>query len=464
MKRSIYIRGGAVLLILGSFGFASALSQTAPKDTSQASKPLCPNCAKENSAAKSDSAAEQTPIISTENAPDTSSFEGNEYVRQSDLFQIKDLVDLQAQRAVVSNYTVNLAGYGITTLKSREDKNPGLSFVYDQFGLNLSGKLRDDNVEDGDIYYTAGLYFAPPSGFRILDLNIRWELLSGKQGFNPDVILSVTGGQFLTPFGSENLAAEDKKPTINSAQFLTKYGFAYKLGRDVGVSTDIGIWNETDAYTGLLISHFSFTGAIINGNGFYNALTGASVSQDTSRAKDVILKLVYTPSADFFSSLYGAKISGTVQFANVDFIGGKPKSTQTLYDLEGEYLKKPFLFTAEYVEGKTPYSAWTAKYGYGKSFVGTIFYTADALPDFQPLIRYDWFDPDYKVANDASKIYSIGFNYYFYQIAPLFKRSYAIAKTERVIKLQVNYNSYVNDSPKLRHRTGEFIAQVVYSF
>jgi hypothetical protein len=439
-------------LVFLSIGALSAFSLSA---FAQSSPSICHHASETPS--KPDSLSNNTDTNSQNPSDDV--------VRQADLFQVKELIELQAQRAVVSNYTVQFSGYGIANVVSREDKNPAFSFSSSSFGLNLGGKLREDNVEDGDLSYAAGLYYSPATSFTILDLYLKWEILSIKSGLNPTFIVNTTFGQFLTPFGSENLAAEDKKPTIKSAQFLGKYG----ISRDVGVSVDAGIFNEQDPYTSLLIPHIALTAGIFNGNGWSKA-TG-----DTSKQKDVLLKAIFTPSADYFSPLYSLKFGASVLLSNFDFIGGTPHDSRQIYDFQAEYLKKPFLFTLEYVRGKT--LSWSQATN-AESYVATIFYTADALPDFQPLIRYDKFNPNWSgttvpagvtaatINNYYSQsVYTIGFNYFFYQVAPLFKRSYEIAKTERVIKLQLNYNYYVNDAPRLvRKKTGEIYAQIVFSF
>ncbi|MEI7812688.1 MAG: hypothetical protein WCJ01_09725 [Ignavibacteria bacterium] len=393
-------------------------------------------------------------------------------VKQSDLFQVKEILELQAQRAVLSNYTINLSGYGIFNATVVKTNETNFLIGSSNAAVTLSGKLREDPVNDGDISYTVGITTNTTSAI-ISDLFFNWELKGIKSDLDPFYTISLKAGQYLIPFGSENLAGEDKKPTIKGAQFIGSY---FANPRDVGFNVDLGLFNTQDAFTGLLIPKLALTAGLFNG-------AGANIT-DPTRGKNILLKATVTPVTEFFSPLYGLKFGGTVAIKDFDYVDNKSKTGGSLYNVQLEYLKKPFLFTGEYTsghlrdnlsatDGKTVIKNQYVVNGKinpdnavatdSKSYVLTLFYTEDALPDFQPLIRYDFFDPNSSVVKDAQTVYTVGFNYYFYQTAPLFQRPYAIAKTDRVLKLQANYN-FIKPEDSSKPATGEIILQLVYSF
>jgi hypothetical protein len=358
--------------------------------------------------------------------------------------------------SIVGSFTSPLSGSGVLA------------------GLNLSGKLRDDPASDGDLSYRIGLTFAGKSdgsvtkskdglvtavsvvrGFSLADVAVTWDLLSIKSGLDPAFVFNTTLGQFLKPFGNENVSLEDKKPTIKSAQYISPFG----IGRDIGLQIDAGFWNVQDDFTNLLTSSIAFTGALLNGSG--------GNAEDPNKGKDVILKTVLTPVTQYFNPLYGLKVGGSVQFTNLSYDSGKFVNQHTLLGAQFEYLKKPLLITAEFVQ-KNPCHSMAVKKK-SRSAVATLFYTGSALPDFQPLIRYDWYDPDVTNDNpvnsiDDTQVVTVGFNWYIYAIEPVSRQSYSQAKTERVVKIQINYNARLENKNAAQVKNDELLGLLVFSF
>jgi hypothetical protein len=116
------------------------------------------------------------------------------------------------------------------------------------------------------------------------------------------------------------------------------------------------------------------------------------------------------------------------------------------YGFDIEWLRKPFLFTAEYVRSE---DGFHGDINISNDYVFTLFWTPSTLPDFQPWFRFDRYEPNGVIpanggntlANrNTSNIYSVGINWFIWQTEPITRRTYETLKTERVIKLQLAYD------------------------
>ena len=67
--------------------------------------------------------------------------------------------------------------------------------------------------------------------------------------------------------------------------------------------------------------------------------------------------------------------------------------------------------------------------------LGKYFISSGHLENFEPVVMYDWFDPDTKLSNDLYTRTIVGFNYYFENLPPKIQT-----------KLQINY--------EFRHHSG----------
>lgn len=410
-----------------------------------------------------DTEANKTVSIQTqtqnEGNADTIAEKDNPVAHASDLAQLQDLITNNERLTVATAWTINFSGFGTIGLKSTQLKNsaanPYLTLTTPGAGINLSGKLREDPVKDGDLTYNLGFLLSAAGGATTIsftNVNLKWDLLTTKQKEDPFYIVSSTIGQQLIPFGSDNLASEDKKPTISYAQYYSRIGG----GRDIGILFDNGFWNTTDPINSITVPKLQLIVGLFNGAGANKIDTG------NIKDKDLIVKATVNP-VQSFTSLFGQlSISGTAWWKDLNW-GTKdvddPDKKKLLvpnkrFIGELSWLKKPLLITAEYLQyTKSPtVKPYKSKDTTGNSIVATVFWTPNALPNFQPLVRYDYFDPNLanndtvntitKIAknkSDASEFITAGFNYFIYQVFPNSWRPYSIKETNRVIKLQFNY-------------------------
>jgi len=404
------------------------------------------NVYSEESQQKSDTVSQAKPADSSETGKGL--VKEDAPARQSDIVALQDLISDQIKRVVTSAYTVNFSGYGALGFTYTQthnfslDKTNNFTFNVPYAGLNFVGNLREDPKEDFDLQYTLMTYFTG-NGIALLDVNLKWGLFTIKRSLDPFFTLNAIIGQQQVPFGSDNQAPEDQRPTISYAQYLSKYG----IGRDVGLRFDLGFLNSMDNFTGATVSRIALSLAVFNGAGM-NTLDSLG-----RRAKDLQAKLLFTPLGDQYFNTFGQlSFGGTADWQGVDYHSSQVLNTIGRYGAQINWLKKPILVTGEYVVGNNKPTTPKGPNIQSQSWVGTIFYTPNALPNFQPLIRYDYFDPN--VANnsaatksDASTFITAGFNWFFYQTEPLSRRPYPIAETNRVIKLQLNYVWKLDQNP-----------------
>jgi hypothetical protein len=103
------------------------------------------------------------------------------------------------------------------------------------------------------------------------------------------------------------------------------------------------------------------------------------------------------------------------------------------------------------------YPAPAAQFASSDNYVATLFWTPGTLPDFQPWVRFDRAEPTafsnltkaqlasanyLGNGNIAKTAYSVGFNWFIWQVNPVTRKSYASQQTERVLKLQVSYTFF----------------------
>ena len=391
------------------------------------------------------------------------------YATQEDLDALKDVLEEKITRGAKTKALVNLSGSGTIGYFSNAGKAD--SFGVSGAGLNVTGNLREDPVDEGNLSYYVGLYFGAPSptaltsatqsggGLQtnstavqspvLTNVYLKWDLLSSKQGLEPLFTLSTILGQQLVPFGADNQANEDKIPTIKKAQYLGGFG----ISRDIGLVAQGGIGNRYDPASGISTPVLAYWLGAFNGTGANKA--------DNNNDKDYVARVVYTPTAQYLSFFRDLNFGAS-------YYHGRGAAADTThekerYGLEFQWLKKPFLVTAEGVFGSDEKKNGNQyKYVHSVGAVATLFWNPNTLPDFQPLIRYDFFDPNTDAGKDRTEIYTIGFNWFFYQTEPITRRTYEIKATERVIKLQVNWNLVKKqNSPDTAN---DVSAQVVFSF
>jgi hypothetical protein len=395
------------------------------------------------------------------------------YATTEDLESLKDVLEEKILRGVGSRYRINFSGFITAGYTYQRDvpytasvgtppvatvfRDSSSTFRLVNANASFAGFLRENPIDDGDLRYKVSFFYSGPSSssangqtgntssVQVTDGVILWDLVRQKKDLEPTVTVNLTLGQQLVPFGADNTATEDKIPTINLAQYLGAYG----LRRDLGLVVDGGFFHRFDPPSGLTVPLLAYTVGVFNGAG--------ANKWDDNKAKDVVAKLVYTPEARFFSIFRGLKLGGSLYKGNL-WQSGLPLKDR--WSAELEWLRKPFLLTAEFVRGKDRATA-NATAVKTESLVATLFYQADAIPDFQPLVRFDSYDPNAATGDNARIVGTVGFNWFFWQVEPVTRRTYEVAKTERVVKLQANWNRVWDHA---RGNGSQLLAQLVASF
>ncbi|MGB8952202.1 MAG: porin [Candidatus Aminicenantales bacterium] len=229
----------------------------------------------------------------------------------------------------------------------------------------------------------------------LLDANIEFM-------FKPSLVLRI--GQFKVPFSLENLTSSSDLDTINRS--ITEEKLC--PGRDIGSQgRDIGA---------ILAGKYSFlewTLGIFNGSGINRA--------DTNEEKDIAGRIVFHPAgfmaigAAFYEGRYSPSSGGTVE--PKDRTGLELRLNYSEYSLKGEYIFGK--------DGQISKEGWYLQGGY---FI---------LPKkLQVLTKYDSYGGDKNLAQDGSRVITLGINWFL------------VGKN----KLQINYELHRDESGRTVHR------------
>lgn len=435
------------LIAFGSLGFAAETNSVSNASTQSDVQQLRDEvkALREELKAIKDARSFPISLSSTNSSTTNSTSQAKSGVEAADVDALKDVLDEKIIRSLRSRYTVNFSGYVIAGYSSVPSKSDTFSPV--SGGLSLSGFVREDPSTDGDLKYKLSLATYSksgtlPAGVNATDANLTWDLLTTKGNLDPAFTTSLTLGQQLVPYGSDNQATEDKIPTIRKAQYLSNLG----ISRDIGLVDQGGLFNYTDPASGIVTPYVGYWLGVLNGSG--------ANTIDNNHGVDFVGKLQFSPFPNYFSNFRGLKIGGDYYEGNLGPSVASEAVTKRRYGADIEWLRKPFLLTGEYVHGIDGRVQ-------SDSYVGTLFWSPNTLPDFQPWIRYDRYEDNATFAN-SKNIYSIGLNYFLYQVEPVTRRVYETTKTERVVKLQLGYD-YID---QLKYTAGnhQITGQVTVSF
>jgi hypothetical protein len=424
---------------------------------------------------------------------------------QGDLEALRDIEDEQVIRSIgglssANSYQVG-GGYlhlvtlsgsaqlGYTSLLGPNNNPPGTanaasteeSFKLSSISLAVSGYARQDQGSDGDVRFNVGVLATPDryigTGATSLaaangtptssvngaylnasDVWIAYDVKTTKLELEPLWTLSLQAGQFLTPYGVDNPSTENNRPTINQAQYVSKLGF----GRDIGIEAVGGIDNRNDP-SSTTIPLIGYTFGVFNGAGSSGANTWA-----VNNGVDALARLTYNPFYQYADNFRNLQFAANILDGNL----GSAKDelpTKLRYGGDIQWLRKPFLLTAEYVHSDdgyggssvsplgTTYPTPLAPFASSDSYVGTLFWTPPTLPDYQPWIRIDYLKPEAFKNDTAAQLatanaagngnvgrtaYSIGFNWFIWQKNPVTRLSYSSMQTERVLKFQLDYTYF----------------------
>lgn len=245
-------------------------------------------------------------------------------------------------------------------------------------------------------------------------------------------------GQYRIPFGIEN------DTSSGLIDFISRGYFSSGAGGGGSVSTGIDFVQERDIYVDVKSKPFEFLeldGVVMNGNSIDYTKT------DNNSQKDFLGRVRVKPTKDLFFSFSG--ISGTTNNTNTA-LNGRGKGAYDRLGLDFRYLPTwlPGLhLQSEWITGHdAPNQAnigatsvpiagtasatpgvmrrtWYAYVKYRLDDLGVGF-----LKGWEPLIRYEEFDPSTTTSQDMFTRTTIGLNYYFAEMLPKIQT-----------KLQLNY-------------------------
>lgn len=431
----------------------------------------------------------------------SNSTNGEPSIGQSDADALKDVLNEQILRdvgtkgssAANGSHLVTLTGGGIARFADTPSK--ALNFSIPNATLTLSGALRDDPSSDGNVSYNLSVLGATGTGtassIALSDVYLQWDIKTAKLELEPAYTLSLKLGQQLVPFGLDNINGELARPTIYTAQYLSGIPTASgaTFGRDIGFTAQGGFFNYSDPTGGATLNPLSGNTAASAVNpvvgytvGVFNG-AGANTVVATNSSVAFVGKVVVTPFPEYFSNFRNLSFGFDYYEGNLGPSESHFLPTKRRYGPEFQWLRKPFLFTFEYIHSEDGFDGVTystaapqtvtanaSGWRTSDSYVGTLFWTPTTLPDFQPWVRFDYYDPSWTTTtaplwndSNAKRIYTVGLNYFLYQVEPVTRRSYGTTKTERVIKLQLAYDyiDYIRQNYGGNHRV---TGQVVFSF
>ena len=326
----------------------------------------------------------------------------------------------------------------------------------------------------------------------LTDAYLQWDIKTAKLELEPAYTLSLKAGQQLVPFGLDNINGELARPTIYTGQYLAGIPTASgpTFGRDIGVTATGGFFNHADPTGGVTLNPLSGNSAASSVTPFFGYTlgvfngAGANKILGTNNSLAFVSKVAITPFPDYFSNFRNLSFG-------FDYYEGNLGSTSSHGDLPDkrrygpnfQWLRKPFLFTFENIHSEDGYDGISYSTTAGKkkgpagwrtsdSYVATLFWTPGTLPQLQPWVRFDYFKPSWQsiVASPTAynstvekRIYTVGLNYFIYQVEPVIRRVYTTTETERVIKLQLAYD-YIDYAGKNYGGNNRVTGQVVFSF
>jgi phosphate-selective porin len=281
--------------------------------------------------------------------------------------------ETQKEFLVVAGKPIKISGY--TQLRYRQDKSINDTFDIRRARLNIQG----DITERFD--YRTQIEFGG-TAVNLLDAIIGYKV-------NPYVKLTL--GQTFIPFSLENLTSNTKLETINRSQVveaLVARGsdvIGNQNGRDIGIQAGGSILPKED------YNLVDYAFGIFNGSGINKS--------DTNEQKDFVGRLVFRPlkALSAGASYYAGRYTLTATPARID---GRHR-----YGLEFAYAQDPVSFRGEYIKGNdgaVNKDGWYVQAGY--------FFIPKK---FQGVFKFDTYDPNTKLDNNESTVYTLGGNWYF---------------------------------------------------
>lgn len=306
------------------------------------------------------------------------------------------------EELIKSNKKTKLGGY-FQIIYEDDEKNNGKNPVKLQRArIAVSGDLTDK------IHFKIQPDFAPLSVGK--DVSLKDFYIDLK--YVPNGLIKF--GQFKIPFGYELLLSSSKRYTINKMAYVKE---CFPSDRDFGV----GIFGD---FPGSLRNYISYALVAVNG-------TGRGVENNGS--KDIATRLEFNP----IPKILKIGITGYTGIRS----DSKGNQSSFTYGTFIQFDKKSYDLIAEYVGGKDKT---------GKNRIQDLSFwiitRPSFLPKFEPLFRYEIWDPDTSISGDRQNILTLGLNYHFDKSTRLMIQ-YEIKREELIkikndffgIQLQVSY-------------------------
>lgn len=279
--------------------------------------------------------------------------------------------DNQKEFSVIAGRKIKLGGYA--QIRYRRDESIKDTFDVRRARLDLKAALTD-RLELREQTEFAG------SSVKLLDATAAYQ-------WTPEI--KITAGQFKVPFSLENLTSSPRLETINRSQSVEalvargKDVLGNHNGRDIGLQAGGGVLE----YDGRKLVEYAV--GVFNGSGINTS--------DNDEQKDLAGRVVFRLLKDLSigASYYdGRYTTSSLNGENRDRAG-----------VEFAYAGGPFTVRGEYIrgeDGSKEKEGWYLQAGY---FV---------IPGrLQGVVKFDAFDPDTAVGDNATDVYTAGANIYF---------------------------------------------------
>ena len=302
----------------------------------------------------------------------------------------------QKEFTVITGRPVKISGY--TQVRYRNDET-----INDGFDIRRARLIVRGDITDAFDYDFQG-EFAGSSA----------KLLDGAFGYKLNSYAKITAGQFKLPFSLENITSDTKLDTINRSQVVEALAargtdvIGNQNGRDIGVQVGGNFGPKDNRQL------FDYAVGVFNGAGI-NA-------SDTNERKDVVGRLAYHPWQDF--SVGGSLYSGQYTLSS------SPALQEDREHQGGElaYAHDRISLKGEFIQGRDATihkDGWYVQGGY--------FFIPQK---FQGVLKFDTFDPDKKIHQNETNVYTLGGSWYFNKWAAL-QVNYEV-KDERGAELDNN--------------------------
>ena len=246
-------------------------------------------------------------------------------------------------------------------------------------------------------------------------------------------IRDVISSPFLTSVGSGTINRNGSNPTVGTIEFL----------------------QERDYFTdvrGTLFNKLEYVGGIMNGNNFQ--ANASAIGANGPKVGYGRVRFLVTD----ISFVSFTMIAGESNNTNTA-INARGKGNMDRYGIDARYTSRflpGFMVQAEYWQGHDAVNQTSvgipaqgacqnvavcggnAAPGVMRRtwyVLGKYFISSGPLQNFEPVVMYDWFDPDTHLNNDLYYRTIVGFNYYFENLPPKIQT-----------KIQINY--------EFRHHSG----------